>query len=106
MIASHLKGVVAIDFHFGRHHLFWTDVVTESIYRSDLSRENKTHEVLLTGVRTADGLAVDWIADRIYWTDTGLKLIEVASINGKQRMKLVSNDLEEPRAVAVEPFNG
>jgi len=32
-----------------------------------------------------DGVAVDWVARNIYWSDTGTDRIEVARLNGKHR---------------------
>ena len=55
---------------------------------------------------TADGLAVDWIYNHIYWTDTGKNTIELASYEGNMRKVLIKDDLEEPRAIAVNPLEG
>lgn len=37
-----------------------------------------------------DGVAIDWVARNIYWTDTGTDRIEVARLNGKHR-KVIGN---------------
>ena len=37
---------------------------------------------------TPDGLAVDTIGQKIYWTDTDLKRIEVSDIDGNMRKVL------------------
>lgn len=50
-------------------------------------------------------LAVDWLADNIYWTDMKHRLIEVARIDGSGRKKLIQN-LKEPRSIAVFPKEG
>lgn len=38
-----------------------------------------------TEVLNPDGIAVDWIARNLYWTDTGPDRIEVAKLNGTSR---------------------
>ena len=57
-------------------------------------------------VHLPDGLAVDWINDKIYWTDSGLKHIEVADLNGAKRAILFANGLDKPRAIVVDPAHG
>ena len=53
-----------------------------------------------------DGVAVDWIARNLYWTDQGTKRIEVSRLNGTSRLVLVADDLEEPRAITLDPVTG
>lgn len=50
------------------------------------------------------GLAVDWIAKNLYWCDKGSDTIEVSKLDGKFRKILINKDLEEPRAIALDPF--
>lgn len=42
----------------------------------------------------------------IYWTDHGLNLIEVARLNGLYRAVVISDGLDQPRAIAVHPMKG
>uniref|UniRef100_A0A4W3JHK9 Low density lipoprotein receptor-related protein 4 n=1 Tax=Callorhinchus milii TaxID=7868 RepID=A0A4W3JHK9_CALMI len=58
------------------------------------------------GLKTTDGLAIDWIARNLYWTDTGRNTIEVSWLNGNSRKVLINNSLDEPRAIAVFPRKG
>ena len=37
-----------------------------------------------------DGVAIDWLARNIYWTDTGTNRIEVSRLDGSARRVLVS----------------
>lgn len=53
-----------------------------------------------------DGIAVDWIGRNLYWTDTGTDRIEVARLNGTWRKVLISENLDEPRALALDPEVG
>lgn len=57
-------------------------------------------------VQHPDGMAVDWIARNLYWTDTGTDRIEVARLNGTSRKVLISEDLGEPRAIVLDPPKG
>jgi len=55
----------------------------------------------LSGLMTTDGLAVDSVGRKIYWTDTGTNRIEVANLNGSMRKVLVWQNLDSPRAIAL-----
>lgn len=57
-------------------------------------------------IERPDGVAIDWVARNIYWTDTGTDHIEVARLNGSYRKVLISEDLYEPRAIVVDPLDG
>lgn len=62
--------------------------------------------VIGRGLKTTDGLAVDWVARNLYWTDTGRNTIEASRLDGSCRKVLVNNSLDEPRAIAVFPRKG
>ena len=59
-----------------------------------------------SGAINAEGLAVDWIYQHLYWTDPSQRRIQVADFDGKWHKSLVSSDLEEPRAIALDPLQG
>lgn len=62
--------------------------------------------VISHGLATAEGLAIDWITQHIYWVESNLDQIEVANFSGQQRLTLVSGYIESPRAIAVDPRAG
>ena len=63
-------------------------------------------ETVSYNVKTADGIAVDWINKLLYWTDTGLNQITVSTFDGKKSVVLIGDNLDEPRAIAVDPESG
>lgn len=67
-----------------------------------LGQETVINESLIN----PDGIAVDWIARNLYWTDQGTKRIEVSRLNGTSRLVLVMDDMEEPRAITLDPVTG
>lgn len=42
-------------------------------------------ELVGTEVEHPDGIAIDWIARNLYWTDTGTDRIEVSRLSGAYR---------------------
>ena len=51
------------------------------------------------------GIAVDWVNNKIYWTDSLTKLIEVSDLDGSNRSALIWSDMELPRPIVLDPFN-
>ena len=48
-------------------------------------------------------VAVDWINDLLYWTDSGTSRIEVSLLDGQYRKVVIWDDLEKPRSIALHP---
>ena len=57
-------------------------------------------------VKFPEGIAVDWIGRNLYWSDSGTDRIEVSHLNGSSRRVLISENLDEPRAIVVDPGEG
>ena len=53
-----------------------------------------------------EGLAVDWVGENIYWVESKLDQIEVAKLDGRFRRTLISDDIQSPRAIALDPHEG
>lgn len=62
--------------------------------------------VIVSEIEKCDGLAVDWIARNLYWTDSGTDRIEVARLDGVARRVLVWQDIASPRAIVLDPVGG
>ncbi|XP_070563427.1 very low-density lipoprotein receptor-like [Ptychodera flava] len=109
-IVKDLRSAVALDYHYQKGLLYWTDVGTEQILRIPMTGEGEPQVILHTDVNTPDGIAVDWIYENIYWTDTGTNVIEVAHLNDignvTSRTILIDENLDEPRAIVVDPLEG
>lgn len=73
--------------------------------RAHLDGRNQK-DLINTEVQHPGGIAIDWVARNMYWTDSGTDRIEVARLNGDYRRVLVNKDLNEPRAIAVAPDLG
>jgi len=61
--------------------------------------------VVQFGISQLEGLAVDWIARSLYWTDFGRGRVEMSRLDGRSRLIVAWQDVR-PRAIAVDPMNG
>ncbi|KAL7866880.1 hypothetical protein AOLI_G00146940 [Acnodon oligacanthus] len=100
-----LHNVISLDYDSVEGKLYYTDVSLDVIRRVNLDGSGM-ETVVSQGLKTTDGLAVDWVARNMYWTDTGRNTIEVSRLDGSARKVLVNNSLDEPRAIAVFPSKG
>ena len=72
LISAAFTNAIAMDFHHGNKKLYVSDVVAKKLYSVDLSTSAPDVDILLeVGLDVPDGLAVDWINNNLYWTDTG-----------------------------------
>ncbi|XP_058794698.1 low-density lipoprotein receptor-related protein 4-like isoform X2 [Phymastichus coffea] len=95
----------SVDFHWEKQLIFYIDVDAKVI--SINMRDFTDVRVMLRGQNTSTPfrLAVDWLADNIYWTDMKHRVIEVARLDGSCRKRIVEN-LREPRSLALFPREG
>lgn len=61
---------------------------------------------MVSNLKKPAGLAVDWITDKLYWTDDGSNRIEVSNLDGKMRSILIWEHLDKPRDIIVDPIGG
>lgn len=105
-----LKRAIAVDFHYAKGLVFWTDAVLNKIQRIQITGDAKrVEDVVAVGLITPEGIAVDWVARKLYWTDNieeEKSRIEVVNLDGSYRKVLIRTDLDNPRAIAVDPFSG
>lgn len=79
-----------------------------SILRDGTSRRVLVYQNEESDANSGDwlgGLAVDWIAQNLYFTDQKRGLVEVMRLDGSCRFVVVSN-AESPRNIAVDPQKG
>ena len=62
--------------------------------------------IVKIGLATAEGMAVDWVTQHIYWIESHLDQIEVANFDGTQRATLLAGSMANPRAIVVDPRVG
>lgn len=62
--------------------------------------------LLVAHIFALDGLSVDWVNGKLYWTDASLRCIEVYDVSSGIRRELLRTGLNTiPRAIVVDPAN-
>ncbi|XP_044007721.1 very low-density lipoprotein receptor-like isoform X2 [Aphidius gifuensis] len=105
-IVNDTKMATALDFVFRTGMIFWSDVNEKKIYKAPIDEGHDRTVVVDKDLTTTDGLAVDWIYNHIYWTDAQKNTIELANFEGNMRKTLIRDQIQEPRAIALNPLEG
>lgn len=77
---SRVQMATSIDFVAELDYIYWVDSDRGSIIR--IHRDGTGRQVVAEGLDSVEGLAIDWIAGNMYWTNPKFDVIEVAKING------------------------
>lgn len=101
-IIKGLPNAISVDYHFKKDLLFWSDVSTDVIRKSNFNGSG-VRDVIKWGLESPGGIAIDWIHDLLFWTDSGTRRVEVSTFDGNLRVVIAVNDLDKPRAIVVHP---
>lgn len=70
---TNVKYAIAVDYDPVDDFIYWTDEEVNKIQRAKLDGSQQA-DVLTTEIHNPDGIAIDWVARNMYWTDTGIYL--------------------------------
>lgn len=101
-----IHGAVVVDYHYNQSFLFYADVNIDAIRRIDMKDFSQAQTLVSTGLNTPNGIAVDWLANNLYWTDTSVKAIEVSRLDGSSRKAIHRDNLDDPRSIILYPKRG
>uniref|UniRef100_A0A667YNG9 LDL receptor related protein 1 n=1 Tax=Myripristis murdjan TaxID=586833 RepID=A0A667YNG9_9TELE len=112
----------AMDLHIKTNRIFWTNWHTGRIssyelpgpssgpssnsHRNRRQSEGRVTNLQIQELKMPRGIAVDWVAGNLYWTDSGRDVIEVAQMTGQNCKTLISGMIDEPYAIVVDPQRG
>lgn len=113
------KRIEAIDYNPKTEILYWADSYDKTIKRSFMinAKEGQVkigyaQDLNMKGNSKPIDIAIDWIADNLYWTETDRASskpkgrIMVARTDGRYRRALVNAGIEVPTSIAVDPQLG
>ncbi|XP_052775178.1 low-density lipoprotein receptor-related protein 8-like isoform X2 [Mya arenaria] len=116
IVVDSTSNSVGIDVDHEEKYLFWTDGAEEVIKRANINHDQTgmmtgQDVMVIVGKEgnqafSSDGIAVDWLFKRIYWTDYQADKIMVADYNGANKHAVITTGLSDPRAIALDPEYG
>lgn len=77
--AAPVENAVAIGWDSVEQKIYWSDLKEKTIYAASLNGTDK-QSVISNGLDITEGLAVDWVGRNLYWVDSSLNTLEVASL--------------------------
>ena len=99
-----LDAVVPLGVDTKDQHIYFGEHTLGRIYRSNYDGSSKT--LIMDDIKNVEGVAIDWIGRKMYWTTYLSETIEVSTLDGKHRKVLINAGLEYPRGIAVDPIAG
>lgn len=105
---SNAKNLIGLDFYYDRHakeySLIWSDITKDKIFAGKFHNDEllNVRAIVESDLSTTEAVALDWIGKNLYWIDSSLKQIEVASKEGLHRTTLISENISKPRSMAID----
>ena len=112
IIVKNLEDAAALDYYLEESKVCWSEINREMIRCAQIDPRAKGKvpkvDIVTSGLVKPEGLACDWVGNKIYWTDSDTKRIEVAGLSGLEsdRSVLVWENLDLPRAISLAPEDG
>ena len=109
LVSSGLQNAIALDFDYLGKKLYITERANEILPKKILKLElDKSGPLTLETVldlplsSIPDGIALDWINQNLYWTDTGNNKIYVLNLETGNQAVVIDTDLDEPRPIVLD----
>ncbi|XP_022905754.2 low-density lipoprotein receptor-related protein 4 [Onthophagus taurus] len=103
---KNINHVINVDFHWGLQIFYFTDVKNQVIQSVNMRNLSDVKTIVHQNGSAPYGLAIDWISNNIYWSDTHYSIIQVCKMDGSWRKVIIKDDIVEPRSLAVYPKLG
>ncbi|XP_071157151.1 scavenger receptor cysteine-rich domain-containing protein DMBT1-like [Mytilus edulis] len=97
---------IAIDYDPLNRIVYWTDVGSKQIRKANIDNRQVSTLLQLGSSSIPDGIAVDPTSQLVFYTDTGYDVIVAMRADGSASKVVVSQGLDQPRAICLDTLNG
>ncbi|XP_070532292.1 low-density lipoprotein receptor-related protein 2-like [Ptychodera flava] len=102
-VASGLPHLTVLDFDWSSQLIYYVNVTNMSIKRVPL--DDGIPVKVISDLGTIEGLAFDWVGKQLYVTTAKPGQVLVAILDGTRKV-LINSDIDEPRAIVLDPKHG
>ena len=104
---ENMTNVVGVDYDYKQGKLYFTQIRPRAriawMDSKNPRNGNGIHDILTKGVNP-EGIAFDWVHEKIYWTDSRNSSIYAMNTDGSKVIDIAQVD--RPRAIVVHPCRG
>ena len=97
---SKMEQPMSFEFYRQKSLVFWISPSRTEIYKMKMDGTEK--KVILNDLQSAQKVALDWVSERIYWSDSKTQVIESSDFNGEKRYILIAGHMDEPHAIGLD----
>ena len=103
-----VKNVMSLDFSSDKNLVYWSnkEEIKQLSLQTGISEVIPFHHNDYSSVPFPEGLAVDWISGKLYWTDAKRDAIYVGDLRNGRKMTIIEGKIDSPKAIVVSPSNG
>lgn len=108
MTQLQVKNVMSLDFSSDKNLVYWSNKkeIKQLSLQTGISEVIPFHHNDYSSVPFPEGLAVDWISGKLYWTDAKRDAIYVGDLRNARKMTIIEGKIDSPKAIVVSPSNG
>ena len=99
---------MSLDFSSDENLVYWSNKreIKQLSLQTGISEVIPFHHNDDSSVPFPEGLAVDWISGKLYWTDAKRDAIYVGDLRNGRKVTIIEGKIDSPKAIVVSPSNG
>ncbi|KAI3389567.1 hypothetical protein SNEBB_009857 [Seison nebaliae] len=101
-LPSEKKPVIgALDYHWKSQKLFYFDVISKTIYQTLLHGQSPSRPFVVKNIDFVTTMAVDWIGNNLYYSDSNRRCIDVVMINQSDNHRCIISHNEGMKIISI-----